>query len=202
MAWWERAYLRDRARPVDHGRHLPAQHGALDDRPQGRAHDLLPRGNARRLRAAQPRQAHADAAPRRQAAVHRVQPVRDRLPGQGDRDRGRLRPGRHRTSEVSRRASRSTTRAASSAACASRRARRTPSAWSRRRRACRRPTAHRMWLAQDELLHLAPARDVAKPYPAADAAAPHGARDDRRRAGHLETLLLLLLAGARWSARR
>ena len=66
--------------------------GAGCTRPQGRAHHLLPRRNARRLRAAQPRQARADAAPRRQAAVHRVQPVRDRVPGQGDRDRGRFDP--------------------------------------------------------------------------------------------------------------
>jgi NADH-quinone oxidoreductase subunit I len=31
---------------------------------------------------------------------------------------------------------------------------------------------HRMWLSLDELLHWQPARDAAKPYPAADAAAP------------------------------
>ena len=61
-------------------------------RQEGRAHDLLPGGEARRLRAPQPRQAHPDAAPRRQAAVHRLQHVRDGVPGQGDRDRGRLRP--------------------------------------------------------------------------------------------------------------
>ena len=60
-----RVPARDRARPLHHRRRVHAQHVALDHVPQRRAHDLLPGGDARRLRAAQPRQARADAAPRR-----------------------------------------------------------------------------------------------------------------------------------------
>ena len=101
LTLWERAYLPEimRGLAVTSTR-VPAQHVALDHRPQGRAHDLLPGGDARRLRAPQPRQAHPDAAPRRQAAVHRLQHVRDGVPGQGDRDRGRLRPDRCRAPQV------------------------------------------------------------------------------------------------------
>ena len=84
MTWWERAYLLEILRGLaHHRRRVPAEHVALDDVPQGRAHDLLPGGDARRLRAEQPRQARADAAPGRQAAVHRLQHVRDGVPGEG-----------------------------------------------------------------------------------------------------------------------
>ena len=102
LTLWERAYLPEivRGLAITSGG-LPAQHGALDDRQERRADDLLPGGDARRLLADQPRQARPDAAPRRHAAVRRLQHVRDRLPGEGDRDRGRLRPERRGPSEVS-----------------------------------------------------------------------------------------------------
>ena len=96
-----RLHLRDHARAADHRPHLHAQHVALDDGAQGRAHHLLPRTNAPRLRRAQPRQTRSHAAPERQAAVHRLQPVRDRVPREGDRDRGRVRPRRPGPPEVS-----------------------------------------------------------------------------------------------------
>ncbi|MCK7524234.1 MAG: hypothetical protein MZV64_44675 [Ignavibacteriales bacterium] len=51
MGWWERAYLLEILRGLaHHRRRVPAQHGQVDDRPQGRADHLLPGGDARRLR--------------------------------------------------------------------------------------------------------------------------------------------------------
>ena len=82
MSWWERAYLFEIVRGHEHHRRrLHQQHVALDHAAQGRAHDLLPRGGPRRLRRQQPRQARADAAAGRRPAVHRLQPVRDGVPG-------------------------------------------------------------------------------------------------------------------------
>ena len=86
----------DPARPVHHQPRVPAQHGEVDDGQERRAHHVLPGGAPRRLLADQPRQAHPDAARRRvrQTAVHRLQHVRDGVPGQGHRDRGGIRPVR------------------------------------------------------------------------------------------------------------
>ena len=83
-------------------RRLPAQHVEVDHVPQGRADDVLPGGDPLGLRAEQSRQARADAAPGRPPAVRRLQHVRDGLPGQGDRDRGRLRSRRRRAPEIPR----------------------------------------------------------------------------------------------------
>ena len=105
------------------------QHVALDDGPQGRAHHLLPGGDARRLRAAQPRQARADAAPGRHGrSASPATCARRYARPRSSRSRRRSIPTTRRIRSI-RRASRSTTRAASSAACASRRAPRTRSAW-------------------------------------------------------------------------
>ena len=53
MSWWERAYLPEIVRGLSiTGGVFLRNMWQLDDRPQGRAHDLLPGGDARRLRAA------------------------------------------------------------------------------------------------------------------------------------------------------
>ncbi len=173
---WERAYLPEilRGLAITSGVFLRNM-TQVDHRQEGRADHLLPGGDPRRLRAVEPRQARADAAPRRQAAVHRVQHVRHGVPGQGDRDRGRLRPQPTPRTRSTRCASRSTTRAASSAACASRPAPRTRSAWPRKRPGCRPTTGGQMWLTLDEMLTWKPQSDVAKPYPAAGAGKIGGA---------------------------
>ena len=91
---------RGAARAGDHDRRVPAQHGEVADRTPWGRDDVLPRGEARRLCAAQSRKAHPHAASRRFTAVHRVQHVRHRVPGQGDRDRGRFRSRRSRAPQV------------------------------------------------------------------------------------------------------
>ena len=158
--------LRDRARPLDHRRRLPRQHVALDLRPQGRAHDLLPGGDPGRLRRAQPRQAHSDPAAGRQPAVHRLQSVRDGVPGAVHRDRRRLRPGRSGPPQVpgalrDRLLALHLLRAVRGGLPRGRDPHGQGSA-----RDCLRYDRGHMWLTKDELLNWNPQRDVAKPYPA------------------------------------
>ena len=90
MSWWERAYLLEIVRGLsitggvfmrNMWRWMTFRKGALTT--------YYPEETRADYAAAQPRQARADAAPRRPAAVHRLQHVRDGVPGEGDRDRGR-----------------------------------------------------------------------------------------------------------------
>ena len=103
MSWWERAYLFEIIRGLcvtggvfmkNMWRWMTLRKGALTT--------YYPEERRRGLRAAQPRQARADPAARRAAAMHRLQHVRNRMPGEGDRDRGGLRPERPRAPEVPR----------------------------------------------------------------------------------------------------
>ena len=101
MAWWERAYLPEIVRGLsitggvfmrNMWRWMTFRKGALTT--------YYPEERRRRLLPDQPRQARADAAARRPAAMHRVQPVRNGVPREGDRDRGRVRSRRYRASQV------------------------------------------------------------------------------------------------------
>ncbi len=104
MSWWEKAYIFEIVRGlVITGGVFTRNMLRWMTGQKGRADNVLPGGEALGLRPRQPRQARADAARGRlgPAAMHRLQHVRNRLPGESDRDRGRLRPDRYRAPEVS-----------------------------------------------------------------------------------------------------
>ena len=93
MSWWERAYLFEIVRGLaitggvfmrNMWRWITGRKGALTT--------YYPEETRADYARGQPRQARADAAAGRQAAVHRLQHVRDGVPGQGDRDRSAFDP--------------------------------------------------------------------------------------------------------------
>ena len=157
--------VRDRARPRDHRaavftrnmrRWITGRKGALTTYyPEETRADYAPLNRGKHIL-----MQRADGKP----AVHRLQPVRDRVPGQGDRDRGRVRSGRPGAPEVpgalrdrllALRLLRAVRRGLPRG--------RDPHGEGSAQPARARPRRH--VAAKEELLTWNPQRDVAKPYP-------------------------------------
>ncbi len=174
----------------------------LDDRPQGRPDHLLPRGDARRLRARNRGKHVLTQRPDGRPQCIACNMCATVCPAKVHRDRGRLRSRRPGASRSPRRGSRSTIRAASSAACASRPAPRTRSAWRRRSRTCRRHDRQRHVARPRRAAHLESAARRRQALPAGRPAASRHARSRMIESllQHLDTLLLYLFAGG--AARR
>ena len=174
MGWYERAYFFEvwRGIRITGGVFLANLWKSMTGR-KGALTAYYPEETPRRLRRAQPRQAHPDAASRRPPAVRRLQHVRHGVPGAVHRDRRRVRPRRPRAPEVSvalrdRLLALRVLRAVRRGVPGGRdpHAKETPELPGFDR--------GRMWITQDELLNWQPRQDVAKPYPATPARRPEG----------------------------